>query len=73
MFDDPKAVDGVDRQHSSTERRFRRIGRSSRGAILMVVYTPRSSSDGEEATRIVSARRANRANRAERARYVAVD
>jgi uncharacterized DUF497 family protein len=70
VFDDPASVVGTDLQHSAAEARFRRIGRSGSDAILMVVYTLRSSSDGEEAIRIISARRANRA---ERATYLALE
>jgi len=63
VFDDARAVGATDLQHSGVEPRVRWIGRSAAGAILMVVYTVRSSRDGE-AIRIISARRANRAERA---------
>jgi uncharacterized DUF497 family protein len=64
VFNDVQAVAAADLQHSGVEPRVRRIGRSAAGAVLMVVYTVRSSRDGEEAIRIISARRANRAERA---------
>jgi uncharacterized DUF497 family protein len=64
-FDDPAAVDAPDMMHSATEQRMRHLGRSSAGAVLMVVYTVRrKGADGQEAVRIISARRANRAERA---------
>jgi uncharacterized DUF497 family protein len=64
-FDDPAAVDAPDLMHSTTEQRMRHLGRSAAGAVLMVVYTVRrKEADGQEAIRIISARRANRAERA---------
>ena len=69
IFSDPDAIDAPDVAHSATEPRFRRIGQSAAGAVSMVVYTARSAVHGEEAIRIISARRANRA---ERATYLAL-
>lgn len=63
-FDDPAAVDAPDLVHSTTEQRRRHLGQSVAGAILMVVYTVRKGAHGQEAIRIISARRANRAERA---------
>lgn len=67
-FDDPAAVDAPDLVHSTTEQRMRHLGRSLAGAVLMVVYTVRrkgvEGAHGQEAIRIISARRANRAERA---------
>jgi uncharacterized protein len=65
-FDDPAAVDAPDLAHSTTEPRFRHLGRSAAGAVLMVVYTVRKKkgAHGQETIRIISARRANRAERA---------
>jgi hypothetical protein len=69
VFLDPEALDGPDLQHSSAEQRFRRLGRSAGGRVLMVAYTIRRSGDAE-AIRIISARRASRREREE---YVATD
>ncbi len=41
VFLDPDALDGPDLQHSSAESRFRRLGRSADGRVLMVAYTTR--------------------------------
>jgi uncharacterized DUF497 family protein len=63
IFLDADALDGADLEHSSAESRFRRLGRSADGQVLMVAYTLRRSGDGE-AIRIISARRATRRERA---------
>jgi uncharacterized DUF497 family protein len=63
VFLDPDALDGPDLQHSSTESRFRRLGRSADRRVLIVAYTLRSSGDAET-IRIISARRASRRERA---------
>jgi uncharacterized DUF497 family protein len=69
VFLDPAALDGPDVQHSSVESRFRRLGRSADGQVLIVAYTLRRSGNAE-AIRIISARRASRG---ERAAYTAKD
>lgn len=69
IFLDADALDGPDLQHSTDEPRFRRVGRSAEGRILMVVYTQRRVGDGET-IRLISARRASRQ---ERAAYVKVE
>lgn len=69
VFLDPDALDGPDLVHSSAESRFRRLGQSADGRVLMVAYTLRSSADGET-IRIISARRASRR---ERAAYASTD
>ena len=69
VFLDPDALDGPDLQHSSAESRFRRLGRSADGQVLMVAYTLRRSGNAE-AIRIISARRASRR---ERTTYTAKD
>jgi uncharacterized DUF497 family protein len=69
VFLDPDALDGPDLQHSSAESRFRRLGRSADGHVLVVADTLRRSDDAE-AIRIISARRASRR---ERAAYAAKD
>ena len=58
VFLDLDALDGPDLQHSSTESRFRRLGRSADGRVLIVAYTLRRSGDAET-IRIISARRAS--------------
>ena len=63
VFLDPDALDGPDLQHSAAESRFRRLGRSADGQVLMVAYTLRRSGNAE-AIRIISARRASRRERA---------
>jgi uncharacterized DUF497 family protein len=69
VFLDPNALDGPDLQHSSIESRFRRLGRSADGQVLMVAYTPRRSGDAK-AIRIISA---GHASRGERAAHAAKD
>ena len=63
LFLDANALDGPDLQHSTAEERFRRLGRSVDGRILMVVYTLRRSGYAE-VIRLISARRASRHERA---------
>ena len=63
VFLDPDALDGADVQHSSAESRFRRLGQSADGRVLVVAYTLRRSGDAET-IRIISARRASRRERA---------
>jgi uncharacterized protein len=63
VFLDPDALDGPDLQHSAGESRFRRLGKSADGRVLIVAYTLRRSGNAE-AIRIISARRASRRERA---------
>ncbi len=63
VFLDANALDGADRQHSTAERRFRRLGEAADGRVLMVAYTLRRSGDAET-IRLISARRASRRERA---------
>ena len=63
VFLDAEALDGPDLQHSTRESRFRRLGRSAEGRLLMVVYTQRRAGD-VETIRLISARRASRQERA---------
>jgi uncharacterized DUF497 family protein len=69
VFLDANGLDGADLQHSTAEERFRRLGRSANGRVLMIAYTLRRSSN-VETIRIISARRASRR---ERAAYLAQD
>ena len=50
-------------QHSQAERRYRRLGRSSEGRVLLVVYAVRRMKDGKETIRIISARQVSRNER----------
>jgi hypothetical protein len=63
VFVDPMALDGPDLRHSAAERRFLRVGMSSRGRILTVAYVLRSGDDETPVIRIISARRASRKER----------
>ena len=69
VFLDDLALDGPDLQHSSSEARFRRLGASAEGRVLMVIYTVRRTGH-VETIRLISARRASRR---ERAAYLARD
>lgn len=62
VFADPLGLDGADLAHSSQELRQFRLGKAIDGRVLLVVYTLRNSTDGEE-IRIISARRATRKER----------
>jgi uncharacterized DUF497 family protein len=63
VFGDPDALDWEDIQHSRSERRFKRVGISIDGRVLMVVYTIRRIRHDEETVRIISARQASRKER----------
>jgi uncharacterized DUF497 family protein len=63
VFLDPNGLDGPDLQHSSAAARFRRLGQSAGGRLLMVAYTLRRQGDAE-AIRLISARQASRRERA---------
>ena len=58
VFGDPLAVTFFDPDHSDEEDRFLTFGYSIDGVLLIVSHT-----DREEATRIISARRATRRER----------
>jgi uncharacterized protein len=61
-FADPLGLDGEDIDHSSRESRRLRLARSLSGRLLVIAYTIRRPGH-EEATRIISARRASRQER----------
>ena len=63
IFGDPDGLDWQDIQHGQTERRWKRLGRSSQGRVLLVVYTLRRLRNGAETIRIISARQASRKER----------
>ena len=52
---DPESVEFFDPEHSSNENRFIRIGHSTRGRILLVVFCERAEGS---TVRIISARKA---------------
>ena len=60
---DPGGLDWEDLSHSQHERRFKRLGQSVTGRILLIVYTVRRTAHGKETIRIISARSANRKER----------
>ena len=63
VFGDPDALDWEDLAHSHSEPRFKRLGRSIDGRILLIVYTIRKVKSGKETIRIISARQSNRKER----------
>jgi uncharacterized DUF497 family protein len=63
IFADPDALEWEDLAHSAQEHRYKRIGVSISGNILLVAYTLRSARNGQEAIRIISARPASRKER----------
>jgi uncharacterized DUF497 family protein len=60
VFNDPLAITIGDPEHSIQENRYIDIGRSSRGRVLVVVYTEK-----EKVIRIISSRLATRKEREE--------
>jgi uncharacterized DUF497 family protein len=63
VFADENALDWADTTHSKSEVRFKRLGLSVSEDVLLVVYTLRSSENGKETIRIISARMASRKER----------
>ena len=63
IFSDPDGLDWEDVEHGQTEHRRKRLGRSSQGRILLVVYTVRRLAHGTETIRSISARQASRKER----------
>ena len=63
VFVDPDALDWDDPEHSYSEQRSKRLGSSLAGRILIVVYTQRRLTHGQEIIRIISARQATRKER----------
>ena len=63
IFADPEGLNWEDWAHSASEPRYKRIGTSIAGNVLIVVYTVRRTKDGKETIRIISARRASRKER----------
>ena len=63
VFDDPQGLDGPDLAHSEKERRYRRLGRTVSGRLLIVGYTRRRLGDVEN-IRLITARPPSRKERA---------
>jgi uncharacterized DUF497 family protein len=63
VFADPRALEWEDFEHSNHEARFKRLGLSSRGRIVILLYSHRRLKDGQETYRIITARRASRKER----------
>lgn len=63
IFADPEGLDWQDSVHSAHEARYKRVGMSVDGNILLTVYTVRRTKDGKETIRIISARPASRKER----------
>ena len=63
VFIDPEGLDWQDLRHSRQEARFKRIGISRQGRVLLVVYTIRRVRNGKATIRIISARQASRKER----------
>ena len=63
IFADHEGLNWEDSVHSAQEARYKRVGMSVGGNILITVYTVRRTKDGKETIRIISARRASRKER----------
>ena len=63
VFADPDGLDWEDFEHADAEHRWKRLGMSSEGRILLVVYTLRRLKNGTETVRVISAREASRKER----------
>jgi uncharacterized DUF497 family protein len=63
VFADPDGLDWEDPEHSKDERRYKRLGRSVAGRILLTVYIGRRTPHGKESIRLISARQASRKER----------
>lgn len=64
VFADPDGLEWEDLEHSHLENRYKRLGLSSRGRVLILVYSFRRTKDGKETLRIITARRASPKERA---------
>jgi uncharacterized protein len=63
VFADPAGLDWEDPGHSREEWRYKRLGQSVAGRILLIVYTIRRMPHGNETIRVISARQASRKER----------
>lgn len=58
-FDDEDGLDWADLKHSKAERRRKRLAESNVERLLLIVYTIRKLTNGNETIRIISARAAS--------------
>ncbi len=63
VFYDSAALDLEDEENPAPEQRWIRLGFSTNGRMLVVVYTLRRLDDGKETIRIISARQATKKER----------
>ena len=63
VFADPDTLEWEDVEHSRDENWFKRLGISSQGRILILVYSYRRTKDGKETLRIITARHASQKER----------
>ena len=63
VFGDSDGLDWEVFRHGHSERRWKRLGKSSPRRVLLVVYTLRRLANGTETIRIISARQASRKER----------
>jgi uncharacterized DUF497 family protein len=63
VFADPDGLEWEDLEHSEEERRWKRLGLSAVGRVLLLVYTCRTTPNDKEINRIISARQANQKER----------
>jgi uncharacterized protein len=59
VFADPDALEWEDLEHSHQENRFKRLGISIKGRVVILVYSYRRMKDGKETLRVITARRAS--------------
>ena len=58
-FDDEEGLDWADLKHSKSEARRKRLAESNVSRLLLIVYTVRKETNGNETIRVISARRAS--------------
>jgi uncharacterized protein len=59
VFADPEALEWEDLEPSLQENRYKRLGISAGGRVVILVYSHRRLKDGQETLRIITARRAS--------------
>jgi uncharacterized protein len=59
VFSGPDALEWEDLEHSHHENRFKRLGISFKGRVVILVYSCRRMKVGKETLRIITARRAS--------------
>jgi len=63
VFAEPEALDWEDLEHATEEQRWKRLGFSTGGRVLLVIYALRRLKNGTETIPIISARKASRKER----------